>query len=429
MKVFWSWQSDTHGKTGRHFVRQALLGAIGELKEPEDVEEPTERERKDALHLDHDRQGVSGSPDLFRTILEKIEASTVFIADVTPVSTIPARIADDEDIPEKRNMNPNVGIELGYALKALSDRNVLMVLNTYYGDRRFLPFDLAHKAGPITFHLPPDADKRTIQSEATTLKGNLITALRPYLEQQSAVAGGTTSTFNETPTTISQAAYYQANEVLAAFGGEADKVEYAYPDGKGFYLRLIPRTRLSQPMPKSTLMGEIRRTGLYAMWRNPSGLSAPNRYGAIVVEPESVRGGPIKASTQLFGNGEIWGVAPWLLKNNDFGRFVPAQAFEDTFRLTLGRYVEFMSKSLGIAPPYTVVAGAVGLEGLNLVINSTGIDPYGPFYDDGFNMRLVVNDTSSAAIDTILLLIFEELFRLSGYPRPQGFCGFPPPGA
>jgi len=28
MKVFWSWQADTHGKTGRHFVREALADAI-----------------------------------------------------------------------------------------------------------------------------------------------------------------------------------------------------------------------------------------------------------------------------------------------------------------------------------------------------------------------------------------------------------------
>src|SRR5271165_410360 len=124
MKFFWSWQSDTPGKTGLHFVRQVLLDAIRELKELEDVEEPTERERKDALHLDHDRQGVSGSPDLFQTILDKIDASAVFVADVTPVSIIPARTDDSEEIPEKRNMNPNVAIELGYALKSLTDRNV-----------------------------------------------------------------------------------------------------------------------------------------------------------------------------------------------------------------------------------------------------------------------------------------------------------------
>jgi len=33
MKVFWSWQSDSPGKIGRHFVRDVLEEAIKELKE------------------------------------------------------------------------------------------------------------------------------------------------------------------------------------------------------------------------------------------------------------------------------------------------------------------------------------------------------------------------------------------------------------
>jgi hypothetical protein len=36
MKIFWSWQSGTHGPTGRFFVRDALKAAIARLKEPED---------------------------------------------------------------------------------------------------------------------------------------------------------------------------------------------------------------------------------------------------------------------------------------------------------------------------------------------------------------------------------------------------------
>ena len=40
MKVFWSWQSDTPGKTGRHFVRDALAEAVARLRQPADsVEE------------------------------------------------------------------------------------------------------------------------------------------------------------------------------------------------------------------------------------------------------------------------------------------------------------------------------------------------------------------------------------------------------
>lgn len=81
MKVFWSWQSDTPGNIGRHFVRDALKAAIEQLKTDPDIVEPSEREARNALHVDHDRQGVPGSPDLVRTILEKIDASSVVVCD------------------------------------------------------------------------------------------------------------------------------------------------------------------------------------------------------------------------------------------------------------------------------------------------------------------------------------------------------------
>src|SRR5215218_1737643 len=114
MKIFWSWQSDTPGKTGRHFVRDALLVAITTLKEAPDVEEPTSAENREGLHLDQDRQGVSGSPDLARTIFEKIDCATVFVADVTLVGS--------SDDGSKRLINSNVAIEYGHAHHALGDK-------------------------------------------------------------------------------------------------------------------------------------------------------------------------------------------------------------------------------------------------------------------------------------------------------------------
>ena len=85
MKVFWSWQADTPGNIGRFFVRDTLAEAIKALKADEEIIEPSEREARDAMHLDSDRQGVSGSPDLAATIFEKIEQAAVFVADVTLV--------------------------------------------------------------------------------------------------------------------------------------------------------------------------------------------------------------------------------------------------------------------------------------------------------------------------------------------------------
>jgi hypothetical protein len=31
VKIFWSWQSDTPGKTGRHFVRDVLRAVVDDL--------------------------------------------------------------------------------------------------------------------------------------------------------------------------------------------------------------------------------------------------------------------------------------------------------------------------------------------------------------------------------------------------------------
>jgi hypothetical protein len=115
MKVFWSWQADTAGKTGRHFVRAALADAIEALKQPKEIEEPAERDAREALHLDHDRQGVPGSPDLATTIFRKIEQSAVFVADVTLVAGIQGGEIAGGNTTAKKLINSNVAIEYGYA--------------------------------------------------------------------------------------------------------------------------------------------------------------------------------------------------------------------------------------------------------------------------------------------------------------------------
>ena len=69
-------------------MRDVLQAVVDEIKQSLEVEEPTEREARAAIHLDHDRKGVAGSPDLARLILEKIDRSVVFIADVTPVGIV-----------------------------------------------------------------------------------------------------------------------------------------------------------------------------------------------------------------------------------------------------------------------------------------------------------------------------------------------------
>ncbi len=173
MKIFWSWQSDTPPQIGRFLIRDALNLIVKELKADLAIDEPVRRQ----LNLDYDRKGVPGSPDLANTILRKIRESAVFVADVTPVG-----VTKDD----KKLMNPNVAIELGYALEYVGDNGLLMILNTAYGDRDSLPFDLRHKAGPIMFELKEDATK----TELEEVKAELVAQLKGAIRASLRAAGG-----------------------------------------------------------------------------------------------------------------------------------------------------------------------------------------------------------------------------------------------
>ena len=137
MIVFYSWQNDINGKFNRNFIKDCLERAIKLLNQELNIQ--------DALRLEHDTKGVGGSPDIVNTILEKIEGCDVFIGDITFI----AKSNDSKYCP-----NPNVLIELGYALKCLGDGRVINVMNSAFGKpHNNLPFDLAHKRWPIQYEL------------------------------------------------------------------------------------------------------------------------------------------------------------------------------------------------------------------------------------------------------------------------------------
>jgi hypothetical protein len=98
MKVFWAWQSDHPRKISRDVIRTALEAAIDELKEIRDVIEAPEESRED-LHLDHDTKDLTGSPDVARSILEKIQGCKVFVGDVTPVGKTADKQANEGILP------------------------------------------------------------------------------------------------------------------------------------------------------------------------------------------------------------------------------------------------------------------------------------------------------------------------------------------
>lgn len=161
--VFYSWQSDLPNATNRGFVQRALERAAEEIASDDEVEvEPV---------VDRDTQGVPGAPDIASTILAKISGADVFVADVSLIG----QVAEGRFVP-----NPNVLIELGYALRGLGHERVILVFNEEYGDVRNLPFDLRMRR-VLTYRAASGEEDR---SEARAgLVSALNTALRSAFEQ------------------------------------------------------------------------------------------------------------------------------------------------------------------------------------------------------------------------------------------------------
>jgi hypothetical protein len=426
MKVFWSWQSDTPGRIGRHFVRAVLTDAIMVLKQPEDVEEPSEREAREALHLDHDRQGVAGSPDLAPTIFGKIDRSAVFVVDVTLVAD--QLVATDGPAARpKKLINSNVAIEYGYALRALGDEFILMVQNAHYGDRDELPFDLKHKAGPIQYRLAPNATKAEIAAEHAKLRSVFVDALKPYIGRTNA-AGTAAPRFVETPSTTNIACFWKPSDVLASQGSaisrvlgradEEDRIEHRFNEQHVFYLRLIPTTPLRDALSVTALMDVAERRTLHVLTRTINGgMSGRNGFGAIIYESHGTSTVPL-AFTQLFRNGEIWGVSREFAAHHEGALVVPMVNVQNIFGRTLATFVRTAHEGLGVVPPYQIELGAVGLKDMCVSLPppmaSWPNQVSDRIYEDQLRLRRVLNDLHPAAQNALLAEFLVRLYDLAG---------------
>jgi hypothetical protein len=167
MKVFWSWQDDSPGKTNRHFIKGALEAAVATLAgeyEFEDADRPT---------LDHDTKEVPGAAEIVPVLMDKIANSAVFVADVTPI----AQTKDGKALP-----NANVMIELGWSLNKPGWARQIYVLNTATGFKLSdLPFDIRGRR-VLTYALAPTDDGKVKDAAKKRLIAELTDAIRTNLK-------------------------------------------------------------------------------------------------------------------------------------------------------------------------------------------------------------------------------------------------------
>lgn len=158
--IFYSWQSDLPNATNRGFIQRALENVANAIA--------ADTTNDHVPIVDRDTQGVPGAPNIAKTIFEKIDGADVLVADVSTIGSI-----GDQSTP-----NPNVLIELGYALCSLGDKQIVLVINTAYGTPEHLPFDLKmHRV--MTYNMPESSTDRA--AERLSLEKKLDLALRAAL--------------------------------------------------------------------------------------------------------------------------------------------------------------------------------------------------------------------------------------------------------
>lgn len=352
-KVFFSWQADRPGKTGRHLIHAALEDAVNAILAKAEIEDAD----RDDIHVDSDTRGVAGTPPIFDTILKKIDAATAFVADVTFVG----ERADGRKMP-----NPNVMIEYGWALRAITWQRLIGVMNTFYGDpaKFALPFDLGHMRRPITYSCADNADAATIKAERKKLAAIFKGAIELVLAQ-------------DAPAPVPRKEYVPIQPAVgnAWFRPDGDSIGSLH-DGSPFqkgsspvrlargpamWLRVMPKFEPREIILNTALRSALVADGHSALPLNmhdqgvgPFGIRGADGYGLGI----NVSNGETLSVVYVFDRGEVWSIDAAMLSYAEdkifFNTNQYARALTD-FTAVLQR--------VGVEGPYRWAAGLEGIQG------------------------------------------------------------------
>lgn len=128
--IFYSWQSDI--RKNRNFIQTSIEKAIKSVIKKQD------KKIELKINIDRDTQNISGSPAIANTIFQKISTSDIFVCDITVIN----KFILNKFFKRRFSPNPNVLIELGYAVSVLGWERIICINDTKYSAIEELPFDI-----------------------------------------------------------------------------------------------------------------------------------------------------------------------------------------------------------------------------------------------------------------------------------------------
>ena len=358
--VFYSWQADRPNLTGRNLVQRALEDVVNQLNSDAQVEDA----QRDELLLDSDTQGIPGSPPIVEAIFKKIDAAEVFVADLTFVN---------ERVGQRSTPNPNVLIEYGWALKSLTHRRIVAIMNTAYGapSRETLPFDLGHLRFPLQYHCADDADEATRRQVRRQLAASLKSALGAILQLPIENRALPPPFVRKRPEN-GRGRFRKADEPIGELhiggfqvGGHTP-ASILLSSGPAMWFRVMPQ-RISNGMLLNTqIESTLRSSGLNVAPLNFSGgqfrarmVRGRDGFGMI----DTLGREMASAVVYVFNSGELWTIDTAYLACAPEVVLLDESSFESA--LLSGAAV--LGK-LGLIPPYDWIAGLEGVQGRRLQI-------------------------------------------------------------
>lgn len=162
--IFYSWQNDTDGD--RQYVRNVLQNSVDALMKELEVD----------IQIDSDSRDEDGERSIDVAILNKIANCDFFVCDVTPVGKLHPSAEIYKELP-----NPNVMLELGFAIGNIGWERCILVWNTKIGAQQNAPFDIRNHI-TTGYEFSKDVSKEELKSKGLHLKSVLKGKIEKYHE-------------------------------------------------------------------------------------------------------------------------------------------------------------------------------------------------------------------------------------------------------